>query len=48
MSMVNLSLDMENVLPPPVADVGDASGDELDITPGARADSWAHRCLALG
>jgi hypothetical protein len=48
MSMVNLSLDIENVLPPPIADVGDASGDELDIASGARADGWDHRCLALG
>jgi len=33
MSMVNLSLDMEKVLLPPVAEVGEASGDELDIVP---------------
>jgi len=42
--MLNLSLEMENVLPPPVAEVGEASGDELDIVPGAGGtDSWVHR-----
>ena len=35
MSTLNLSLEMENVLPPPVAEVGEASGDELDIASGA-------------
>jgi len=36
---VNLSLDdMENVLPPPEADVGEASGDELDIAPRWNSD----------
>jgi hypothetical protein len=30
-SIENLSLDIENVLPPPLAEVGEASGEELDI-----------------
>ncbi len=35
MSMVNLSLLMEKCLPPPPgAEVGEASGDELDMLPG--------------
>ena len=31
-SIENWSRDIENVLPPPVAEVGEASGDEFDIT----------------
>lgn len=42
MSMLNLSLDMENVLPPPVAEVGEASGEELDIASGGGTDSGVH------
>jgi hypothetical protein len=40
-SMANWSRDIENVLPPPVAEVGEASGDEFDITaaPAAREAS---------
>lgn len=45
MSMLNLSLDMENVLPPPAADVGEGSG-ELDIESGGSTDRWVHRYLA--
>jgi hypothetical protein len=30
-STANLSLDMEKCLPPPFAEVGEASGEELDI-----------------
>lgn len=33
-SILKLSLDMEKCLPPPVAEVGEASGDELDMLPG--------------
>lgn len=29
--MVNLSVDMEKCLPPPVVDVGEVSGEELDM-----------------
>jgi len=36
-STVNLSLDMENVLPLPEAEVGDPSG-ELDIAPVIKSD----------
>jgi len=46
MSMLNLSRDMEKVLPPPAADVGEGSG-ELDIWPGGKTDRWVHRCLSL-
>ena len=47
MSMLNLSLDMEKVLPPPAADVGEGSG-ELDIGLRVSTDRWVHGCLALG
>jgi hypothetical protein len=47
MSMLNLSLDMEKVLPPPVVDVGEGSG-ELDIGPRRSTDRWVYRYLALG
>ena len=34
---------MEKCLLPPEAEVGDVSGEELDIvTPEERSDSWAH------
>jgi hypothetical protein len=47
MSMLNLSLDMEKVLPPPAADVGEGSG-ELDIGLRGSTVRWVHGCLALG
>lgn len=40
--MLNLSLDMEKVLPPPIVEVGEASG-ELDIASGGCTDSCIHR-----
>ena len=46
--MENLSLDMENCLPPPVAEVGEASGDELDIASGEGSEICAHQYLATG
>jgi hypothetical protein len=47
MSMLNLSLDMEKVLPPPTADVGEGSG-ELDIGLRGSTGRWVHGCVALG
>lgn len=41
MSMLNLSLVIEKCLPPPVAEVGDASGDELDMLPGIFQQLWS-------
>jgi hypothetical protein len=38
---------MEKFLPPPFAEVGEASGEELDIAAACRcSESWVHRSLA--
>lgn len=40
-SIENLSLLIEKCLPPPVAEVGEASGDELDMLPGIFQQLWS-------
>lgn len=44
--MLNLFLTIEKILPLPLTEVGDGSGDELDILPETRIGSWGDQSEA--